>query len=115
MTVEVANSVAEGISYPNGDLKSQNPSGTASARKSRESERRRRRRKQKKNKAAQHSTAADEDSDAAAEDANGATENDSAKENADPQKVISDALIIYFFIDLSVFRALHIWLLQDRV
>ena len=88
MTVEVANGVAGGLSYPNGDLKTQNPSATA--KKSRESERRRRRRKQKKNKAASGTNNTGDESDnaaAASEDANGTTDNDSAKENSDPQKV----------------------------
>ncbi|KAL0398631.1 UNVERIFIED_CONTAM: Splicing factor 3B subunit [Sesamum radiatum] len=80
MPVEVANGVAENITHPNGDLKSQNPNGAA--KKSRETERRRRRRKQKKNK---QNAAAGDESDTAAEDANG-TADDVSKENFDPQK-----------------------------
>lgn len=82
MPVEVANGVAENISLPNGELKSQNPNG--GAKKLRETERRRRRRKQKKNK---QNVGAGDDSDTPAEDANGVS-NDSSKENSDPQKVI---------------------------
>lgn len=82
MPVEVANGVAEAISVPNGDLKSQNPSATA--KKLRDTERRRRRRKQKKNK---QSSANGYDSDTAAEDASGVA-HDSSKENSDPQKVV---------------------------
>lgn len=82
MTVEVANGVAETVSLPNGDLKSQNPSG--GAKKLRETERRRRRRKQKKNK---KNAAAGDDSDTATEDANGVAD-ESSKENSDPQKVV---------------------------
>ncbi|CAI9087515.1 OLC1v1021596C1 [Oldenlandia corymbosa var. corymbosa] len=94
MTVEVANGVAGGLSYPNGDLKTQNPS--ASVKKSKESERRRRRRKQKKNNKAD-STAASEDGNhaAAAEDANGTTDNDNAKENSDPQKPLEQVEVEY--------------------
>nr|XP_027111743.1 splicing factor 3B subunit 2-like [Coffea arabica] len=96
MTVEVANGVAGGLSYPNGDLKTQNPSATA--KKSRESERRRRRRKQKKNKAASGTNNTGDESDnaaAASEDANGTTDNDSAKENSDPQKVLEQVEVEY--------------------
>ncbi|KAG6416563.1 hypothetical protein SASPL_123995 [Salvia splendens] len=80
MPVEVANGVAESLTVPKGDLKSQNPN--AAAKKSREIERRRRRRKQKKNK---HSVANGDESDAAAEDTDGVA-HDSSKENSDPQK-----------------------------
>ncbi|KAK4439914.1 Splicing factor 3B subunit [Sesamum alatum] len=82
MPVEVANGVAENITHPNGDLKSQNPNGAA--KKSRETERRRRRRKQKKNK---QNAAAGDESDTAAEDGNG-TSDDVSKENFDPQKAL---------------------------
>ncbi|CAA0817897.1 proline-rich spliceosome-associated (PSP) family protein [Striga hermonthica] len=89
MPVEVANVAPEVTSLPNGDLKSQNPSGAA--KKSRESERRRRRRKQKKNK---HSGDGGDDIDAAAEDANGTAE-DSSKENSNPQKALEPVEVEY--------------------
>ncbi|KAL3519703.1 hypothetical protein ACH5RR_017852 [Cinchona calisaya] len=92
MTVEVANGVAGGLSYPNGDIKTQNPS--ASSKKSRENDRRRRRRKQKKSKAVSQTNIAGNDSDAF-EDANGTTDNDSSKENADPQKFLEQVEVEY--------------------
>lgn len=94
MPVEIANGVAESLSVPNGDLKSQNPN--AAAKKSRETERRRRRRKQKKNK---HSATNGDDSDTAAEDADGVA-HDSSKENSDPQKVLK--FIERFFLGSRV-------------
>ncbi|KAL3519717.1 hypothetical protein ACH5RR_017866 [Cinchona calisaya] len=92
MTVEVANGVAGGLSYPNGGVKTQNPS--ASSKKSRENDRRRRRRKQKKSKAVSQTNIAGDDSDAV-EDANGTTDNDSAKENADPRKFLEQVEVEY--------------------
>lgn len=89
MPVEVANGVAENISLPNGDLKSENPN--AAAKKSRETERRRRRRKQKKNK---KSAAAGDDSDTAADDASG-TADDNSKENSGPQKALEPVEVEY--------------------
>ncbi|CAL5344942.1 unnamed protein product [Camellia sinensis] len=79
MTVEVSNGAADALSYPNGDVKHQNPSSATALKKSRETERRRRRRKQKKKNKASVAENGD-DSDTAADD------DDNAKENGDLQK-----------------------------
>ncbi|XAR66437.1 hypothetical protein NMG60_11012672 [Bertholletia excelsa] len=91
MTVEVANGVAESLSYPNGDLKPQNPSNASALKKSRESERRRRRRKQKKNKSSQPVTA--DDSDTAADEDGANDEN--AEGSADLQKAVEQVEVEY--------------------
>ncbi|KAL6991028.1 hypothetical protein U1Q18_009151 [Sarracenia purpurea var. burkii] len=97
MTVEVANGVAESVSYSKGDVKHQNPSTTTASKKSRESERRRRRRKQKKSsKASQRPTSAEEngdESDTAADD--DPSNDDNGKENADPRKVMGEVEVEY--------------------
>ncbi|CAK9164586.1 unnamed protein product [Ilex paraguariensis] len=92
MTVELANGVAETLSYSNGDLKPQNPNNVNATKKSRETERRRRRRKQKKNNKASQSTAG-EDGDTAAEDGNGGEDSD--KENSDHQTALEQVEVEY--------------------
>ncbi|KAG5561902.1 hypothetical protein RHGRI_004821 [Rhododendron griersonianum] len=93
MTAEVANGVAEPLSYPNGGIMHQNPSNAA-VKKWRETERRRqRKRKKKNNKASQQqrqpSVAADDSDEDSVHD------NDSAKENGDPLKVIQQVEVEY--------------------
>ncbi|KAF5943767.1 hypothetical protein HYC85_017844 [Camellia sinensis] len=88
MTVEVSNGAADALSYPNGDVKHQNPSSATALKKSRETERRRRRRKQKKkNKASVAENG--NDSDTAADD------DDNAKENGDLQKALEQVEVEY--------------------
>ncbi|CAL5411204.1 unnamed protein product [Camellia sinensis] len=88
MTVEVSNGAADALSYPNGDVKHQNPSSATALQKSREAERRRRRRKQKKkNKASVAENG--NDSDTAADD------DDNAKENGDLQKALEQVEVEY--------------------
>ncbi|GMP74744.1 hypothetical protein CsSME_00032070 [Camellia sinensis var. sinensis] len=88
MTVEVSNGAADALSYPNGDVKHQNPSSATALKKSRETERRRRRRKQKKKNKASVAENGD-DSDTAADD------DDNAKENGDLQKALEQVEVEY--------------------
>ncbi|KAL7243799.1 hypothetical protein ACSBR1_016091 [Camellia fascicularis] len=88
MTVEVSNGAADALSYPNGDVKHQNPSSATALKKSREIERRRRRRKQKKKNKASVAENGD-DSDTAADD------DDNAKVNGDLQKALEQVEVEY--------------------
>ncbi|KAL7213112.1 hypothetical protein ACSBR2_015758 [Camellia fascicularis] len=88
MTVEVSNGAADALSYPNGDVKHQNPSSATALKKSRETERRRRRRKQKKKNKASVAENGD-DSDTAADD------DDNAKVNGDLQKALEQVEVEY--------------------